>query len=211
MTEIQIRMFQIMPLGDSGVGKTTLLNRYIDDSYIPGTAITMAQLRITNVEIEPGVKVKLQIWDIGGVKRLRKMIPLHIPNTDGFLLVFDLTDRESFANIKNEWIPFLPESSPCVLVGHKSDHKHRCVSREEAEELAKELGVSYVEASSVTGHNVKEAFETLVQQIYREKKKQEPQKQETGDDCVRVSLGVGQLFPLLTLMLFIFLEVYYNV
>uniref|UniRef100_A0A8C6WQG7 Small monomeric GTPase n=1 Tax=Neogobius melanostomus TaxID=47308 RepID=A0A8C6WQG7_9GOBI len=117
MTEIQIRMFQIMPLGDSGVGKTTLLNRYIDDSYIPEITNTLDNLEM---------------------------------------------------------------SSPCVLVGHKSDHKHRCVSREEAEELAKELGVSYVEASSVTGHNVKEAFETLVQQIYREKKKQEPQKQETG-------------------------------
>uniref|UniRef100_A0A8C6TS14 Uncharacterized protein n=1 Tax=Neogobius melanostomus TaxID=47308 RepID=A0A8C6TS14_9GOBI len=177
MTEIQIRMFQIMPLGDSGVGKTTLLNRYIDDSYIPGTAITMAQLRITNVEIEPGVKVKLQIWDIGGVKRLSSINHMYISNTDGFLLVFDVTNRESFENIKNEWFPFVPESSPCVLVGHKSENENRCVSREEAEELAKELGVSYVEASSVTGHNVKEAFETLV-------RREEQPKEEARASCL---------------------------
>uniref|UniRef100_A0A8C6TSE1 Uncharacterized protein n=1 Tax=Neogobius melanostomus TaxID=47308 RepID=A0A8C6TSE1_9GOBI len=162
MTEPQIQTFKIILLGDSGVGKTTLLHRYIEDSFLPATGVTVgAELKIRNVEIEPGVQVKLRIWDTCGLESFRKIITVYFCGTDGFLLVFDVTDHRSFENIKHQWFPLVPESSPCVLVGLKSDHKDRCVSREEAEELAKELGVSYVEASSVTGHNVKEAFETL--------------------------------------------------
>uniref|UniRef100_A0A8C6TQA8 Uncharacterized protein n=1 Tax=Neogobius melanostomus TaxID=47308 RepID=A0A8C6TQA8_9GOBI len=159
------RLSKVVLLGDTAVGKTTLLHRYIHDSFLPITYVTVGvACDYHSLEIEPGVHVNLQIWT---QMDTRKMIQMYISNTDGFLLVFDVTNRESFENIKNEWFPFVPESSPCVLVGHKSENENRCVSREEAEELAKELGVSYVEASSVTGHNVKEAFETLRETVGR--------------------------------------------
>uniref|UniRef100_A0A8C6TUG5 Uncharacterized protein n=1 Tax=Neogobius melanostomus TaxID=47308 RepID=A0A8C6TUG5_9GOBI len=167
------RLSKVVLLGDTAVGKTTLLHRYIHDSFLPITYVTVGvACDYHSLEIEPGVHVNLQIWT---QMDTRKMIQMYISNTDGFLLVFDVTNRESFENIKNEWFPFVPESSPCVLVGHKSENENRCVSREEAEELAKELGVSYVEASSVTGHNVKE----------REVKSREEQpKEEARASCL---------------------------
>uniref|UniRef100_A0A8C6TP69 Uncharacterized protein n=1 Tax=Neogobius melanostomus TaxID=47308 RepID=A0A8C6TP69_9GOBI len=167
-----IQTFKIILLGDSGVGKTTLLHRYIEDSFLPATGVTVgAELKIRNVEIEPGNHLKTNSFIY--FVFVRKIITVYFCGTDGFLLVFDVTDHRSFENIKHQWFPLVPESSPCVLVGLKSDHKDRCVSREEAEELAKELGVSYVEASSVTGHNVKEAFETLVRREEQPRRNQE--------------------------------------
>uniref|UniRef100_A0A8C6WQM1 Uncharacterized protein n=1 Tax=Neogobius melanostomus TaxID=47308 RepID=A0A8C6WQM1_9GOBI len=194
MTETRIRQFKIILLGDTCVGKTALLNRYVDDSFIPDADITNGiDFRIRKVEIEPGVRVKLYIWDTCGVQRYRTIVSSYIRGIHGCLLVFDLSNCESFKRIEHDLtlVSEIEPRAPCVLVGSKSDHKHRCVSREEAEVLAKTLGVPYVEASSLTGHNVKEAFETLVQMIYRNipnakherfavESRFEPQKEEPG-------------------------------
>nr|XP_057910095.1 ras-related protein Rab-42b isoform X2 [Doryrhamphus excisus] len=161
-------------LGDSTVGKSSLLKRYTEDRYLDSINETVGvDFYVHFLQVEPGVRVKLQFWDTAGQERFRSVTRSYYRNSAGALLVFDLTNRTSFDHIK-EWHTEVcervqPYKILFVLVGHKCDmdvHKERVVSREEAEKLALLLGVPYLEASAKTGQNVKAAFELLARGVY---------------------------------------------
>ncbi|KAM6968014.1 ras-related protein Rab-42b [Aplochiton taeniatus] len=167
--------FRIIILGDSTVGKTSMLKRYTEDMFLECINQTVGvDFFVHFLEVEPGVRVKLQFWDTAGQERFRSVTRSYYRNSVGGLLVFDLTNRASFDHVK-EWHAEVcervqPYSVLFVLVGHKSDRTDqgdRVVSREEAEKLAGLLGVPYAEASSKTGHNVRESFELLTRRVYQ--------------------------------------------
>uniref|UniRef100_A0A667Y1D9 RAB39a, member RAS oncogene family-like n=1 Tax=Myripristis murdjan TaxID=586833 RepID=A0A667Y1D9_9TELE len=161
--------FRIIMLGDSTVGKSSLLKRYTEDMFLESINETVGvDFYVHFLEVEPGVRVKLQFWDTAGQERFRSVTRSYYRNSVGGLLVFDLTNQASFDHIK-EWHAEVcdrvqPHKVVFILVGHKSDlatEGQRAVSRAEAETLAGQLGTLYVEASSKTGENVQEAFELL--------------------------------------------------
>lgn len=162
-------------LGDSTVGKSSMLKRYTEDVFLECLNQTVGvDFHVHFLEVEPGVRVKLQFWDTAGQERFRSVTRSYYRNSVGGLLVFDLTSRASFNHVK-EWHDEVcervrPYTVLFVLVGHKSDQTDqggRVVSREEAEKLAAQLGMPYTEASSKTGHNVKESIELLTRKVYQ--------------------------------------------
>ncbi|XP_051577815.1 ras-related protein Rab-39A-like [Myxocyprinus asiaticus] len=164
--------FKIIMLGCDNVRKSCLLERYIKGlfpEHIYATIVT--GLSIHYLEVEPGVIVKLQLFDTPGLEFFRTMMHVYVHNSAGCLLVFDLSDYNSFSYLKRwhtELIKSLhPHTAHFVLVGHKSDRNEWEVTREEAELLASEFGAQYIEASAKTGHNVVESFEMLTRHIYQ--------------------------------------------
>ncbi|KAK7887281.1 hypothetical protein WMY93_026902 [Mugilogobius chulae] len=167
--------FRIIMLGDSTVGKSSLLKRYTEDLFLDTINQTVGvDFYVHFLEVEPGVRVKLQFWDTAGQERFRSVTRSYYRNSVGGLLVFDMTNRASFEHIKEwhaeVWERVQPYKVVFVLVGHKCDrdeHGDRAVSREEAEKLAGQLGVPYVETSAKNGHNVREAFEMVARRVYQ--------------------------------------------
>lgn len=166
--------FRIIMLGDSTVGKSSLLKRYTEDMFLETINHTVGvDFYVHFLEVEPGVRIKLQFWDTAGQERFRSVTRSYYRNSVGGLLVFDITNRASFDNIK-EWHAEVcehvkPYKVLFVLVGQKRDQDalgKRAVSREEAEKLAGHLGVSYVEVSAKTTQNVRKAFELITYRVY---------------------------------------------
>lgn len=181
--------FRIIMLGDSTVGKSSLLKRYTEDLFLESINQTVGvDFYVHFLEVEPGVRVKLQFWDTAGQERFRSVTRSYYRNSVGGLLVFDMTNQASFDNIK-EWHDEVcervqPNKVLFILVGQKSDRDdqgERVVSVEEAQKLAGQLGVPYVEASAKTGHNVKDTFELLTRRVYQGLLSGEVQLQEGWD------------------------------
>ncbi|KAI5619445.1 ras-related protein Rab-3B-like [Silurus asotus] len=167
--------FRIIMLGDSTVGKSSMLKRYTEDRFLECINETVGvDFYVHFLEVEPGMMVKLQFWDTAGQERFRSVTRSYYRNSVGGMLVFDLGNRASFEHIK-EWYEevcdhVMPHSMIFLLVGHKSDREsdgERTVSKVEAEKLAAQYGTPYVEASSKTGENIERCFEVLTRRIYQ--------------------------------------------
>ncbi|XP_026857392.1 ras-related protein Rab-42b [Electrophorus electricus] len=167
--------FRIIMLGDSTVGKSSMLKRYTEDLFLETINQTVGvDFYVHFLEVEPGVRIKLQFWDTAGQERFRSVTRSYYRNSVGGLLVFDVANRASFEHV-HEWYTEVcehvkPHTVLFVLVGHKNDREEageRVVQRAEAEKLAAQLGAPYVEASAKTGHNIREAFELLTRRVYQ--------------------------------------------
>uniref|UniRef100_UPI00398F2F81 ras-related protein Rab-39B-like n=1 Tax=Pristiophorus japonicus TaxID=55135 RepID=UPI00398F2F81 len=168
--------FRIILLGDSTVGKSSILKRFTDGTFSEVQDPTVGvDFYARLLEIEPGCRIKLQLWDTAGQERFRSITRSYYRNSVGGLLMFDVTNRKSFENIR-EWLNevnahVFPNKTIFVLVGHKSDlTDERDVSSEEAERLAEALGLSYIETSAKNNSNVDQAFIKLTECIYESMK-----------------------------------------
>lgn len=153
-------------IGDSGVGKSSLLYRYTDHDWNPHYIATIGvDFKVLTFE-RRGKIVKLQLWDTAGQDRFRSITQSYYRGSHAVMLVFDVTNRESFDNVR-QWVAdvrrFGGDQLPMVLVGNKCDcEAQRQVSDAEADELAAALGCKYVRASAKDNCNVDAAFEGLV-------------------------------------------------
>ncbi len=156
---------KIVIAGDGGVGKSTLVKRYIEGKYIPQTMTPGITFEVKRVPIGD-TTVVLTIADVGGEHQFRFMLPMWVKGSEMILLTFDTTRYKSFANLTN-WlneIRKLPHNTQIVLVGTKIDnHEKRTVSKEDALNFARKEGLlTYMEVSAKTGENVKELFEYVI-------------------------------------------------
>lgn len=154
-------------IGDSSVGKSSLLYRYTDNDWNPYYIATIGvDFKVLTFE-RAGKVVKLQLWDTAGQERFRSITQSYYKGANSVLLVFDVADRESYENVRG-WLrdirTFGTDGVPVVLIGNKADlpADKRQVSTEEATALAAELGFPYFETSARTGDNVLAAFEKSV-------------------------------------------------
>ncbi|XP_028836493.1 ras-related protein Rab-42b [Denticeps clupeoides] len=167
--------FRIIMLGDSTVGKSSMLKRYTEDQFLDCINQTVGvDFYVHFLEVEPNVRVKLQFWDTAGQERFRSVTRSYYRNSVGGILVFDVGNRTSFQHVQDWYSEVCERVQPhtiiCVLVGHKSDREadgERAVSRQEAEKVAAQMGILYIEASSKTDHNITEAIELLTRRIYQ--------------------------------------------
>ena len=149
--------------GDAGVGKTSMLVRYIDDQFGDGYGLAV-DFRDHTIELD-GIVVKLQIWH-QFTDHYRVTRPVNpYAWTQGVILVFDLTNQESFDNLRG-WIQetdmFARDRVKTIVVGTKLDlEDQRVVDVAAAEDLADEMNAMYLEVSSKTSHNINEIFENL--------------------------------------------------
>ena len=166
--------YKIMVLGESKVDKTQLIKRYTKNVF-GGVYLTTVGMDFQDkiIEIEDK-KIRLQIWDTAGQERFRNVTKSYFQSSQGLVLVYDITDRESFEKL-NFWVDniknFAPENAKFILVGNKCDLvNERKVSYEEGENYAKNLNIKFFEASARDGTNVNELFFYLANEIYQDNK-----------------------------------------
>ena len=162
-------LFKLIIIGDSGVGKSCLLNRFSDDVYTDSYISTIGvDFKIRTIETD-GKICKLQIWDTAGQERFRTITSSYYRGAHGILLVFDITNPESFTNLqiwRKEVNNYASEAVNLILVGTKSDlAEKRKVSYSDACDFAKQHNMEYVETSSKTAINIDTAFISLTNNL----------------------------------------------
>jgi len=166
-------LLKLLVLGESNVGKSSLVLRYVESSFSDMYISTIGvDFKFKQFKTSDGKTVKIQIWDTAGQERFRTITQSYYRRANGVLVIFDLTDKKTFERI-HEWMEevksYTTPKVSVVLVGNKCDKEDRVIDINEAKELAKSLGIEYVETSAKTGRGVDEAFMTLVNKILEPK------------------------------------------
>ncbi|ERL84846.1 ras-related protein Rab-18-B [Dendroctonus ponderosae] len=160
---------KILIIGESGVGKSSLLLRFTEDNFDPEQTLTIGvDFKTKKLNVE-GNTVKLAIWDTAGQERFRTLTPSYYRDAQGAILVFDVGSQATFAKLET-WLNELETYSTKnnivkMIIGNKIDVDHREVSREQAMAFARRHQTLYIEASAKTKHGVQAAFEELVHKI----------------------------------------------
>ena len=156
--------FKILVLGDSSVGKTTLLLKYVD-GYFPTLYVATIGVEFKTKKINvDGIDITLQIWDTAGQERFRSVTKSFLKGADGIIYVYDVTNKESFDNLKT-WINTAEESITDfkkIIIGNKIDiEDKKKVSTEMLEKFCEKQNLKGLETSAKNGTNVNEMFELL--------------------------------------------------
>ena len=165
--------FKILTIGESGVGKTCVLRRFVENKFLKNHLATIGidfktkTLNINNQEI------KLKIWDTAGQERFRNITTQYYKGADGIVLVYDVTDEASYEKIR-DWMEQIlsntqQEEIGLVLLGNKCDMDPRSVTEEMGKKMAEELKINYFETSALNGQGIKEAFEQLTRDIMKKR------------------------------------------
>eukprot|EP00942_MAST-04A_sp_MAST-4A-sp1_P000550 g550.t1 len=154
---------KILLIGESSVGKSSLLIRFAEDSFSPELLSTVGiDYKIKTLEIKDK-RVKMEIWDTAGQERFRTITTAYYRGATGIMLVYDVTSEKSFKQI-NEWLKLIDkhasENVVKILVANKCDVSgdKRVVSRERAQAQADEFGLKIMETSALSGLNVEDVF-----------------------------------------------------
>eukprot|EP00992_Anisonema_acinus_P001207 TRINITY_DN10410_c0_g1_i4.p1 TRINITY_DN10410_c0_g1~~TRINITY_DN10410_c0_g1_i4.p1 ORF type:complete len:202 (-),score=47.30 TRINITY_DN10410_c0_g1_i4:110-715(-) len=177
-------LFKLLLIGDSGVGKSCLLLRFADDTYTESYISTIGvDFKIRTIELD-GKTIKLQIWDTAGQERFRTITSSYYRGAHGIIVVYDVTDMESFNNVKT-WLSeidkYATDNVNKLLVGNKCDLVvKKVVDFNSAKEFADSLGIPFLETSAKNATNVEQAFMTMSAEIKRRIASQQTPGPNTG-------------------------------
>ncbi|XP_011454162.1 ras-related protein Rab-35-like [Crassostrea angulata] len=183
-------LFKLLIIGDSGVGKSSLLLRFSDNTF-SGTYITTigVDFKIRTVDVN-GEKVKLQIWDTAGQERFRTITSTYYRGTHGVIVVYDVTSGESFANVKR-WLHEIDQNCDVVnriLVGNKDDDSDRkVVLTQDAQRFAEQMGIQLFETSAKENKNVEEMFLAITKLVLATKKEQMKKAAEQPAESIKLN------------------------
>ena len=164
-------IFKIVLIGDTSVGKTNILSKYLTDEFDAKSKATVGvEFGVKNFKIENNI-VKVQIWDTAGEERYRSITNAYYKGAKGSLLVYDITNKKSFENVE-KWISDLKanadEDISMILLGNKTDlEDKRVVSTEEGKNKAEFYNLTFMETSALNGNNIQEAFNELIMDVYK--------------------------------------------
>ena len=164
-------LFKMILIGDSGVGKSNILLKYLKNEFQQNTKATVGvEFGTKTVEID-NKKIKVQIWDTAGQERYRSITNAYYKGAKGAFIVYDITRKGSFENI-DKWIEDLKSNGDknvsIMLIGNKSDlEDKREVQTDEGIKKSEESKVAFLETSALNGENVAKAFEQIIEQIYQ--------------------------------------------
>uniref|UniRef100_A0A0M3IC72 small monomeric GTPase n=2 Tax=Ascaris TaxID=6251 RepID=A0A0M3IC72_ASCLU len=164
-----ITTLKILIIGESGVGKSSLMLRFVDDTFDPEISATIGvDFRVTSRTVD-GNRVKLAIWDTAGQERFRTLTPSYYRGAQGVICVYDVTNRCSFERLDhwmNEVDTYSTKNNAIkMLVGNKIDKTSRVITREEGLQFAKRHRMLFIEASAKTREGVQCAFEELIEKV----------------------------------------------
>lgn len=163
----------ILTVGETRVGKTALIYRYIDRIFYFDNKVTLGiDFKVKKIKIREQ-DILLKIWDTAGQERYKTLTKQFYKNAEGIILVYDITERNSFLQIE-EWVKTITENkkkeAKVILVGNKNDLiESRTTSFEEALLFSKKYDFKYFEASALSGENVDNFFEFLAEEILKYK------------------------------------------
>lgn len=183
--------FKLVLLGDSSVGKSSIVNRFVKDTFDEfrestiGAAFLSQSIKIKDLNTNQDVIIKFEIWDTAGQERYKSLAPMYYRNANAALVVYDITMADSLLKAKS-WVNELKEkvgnnngdnNLVIHLVGNKldlveDDPEKRAVSIEDALEYCKDENLLFKEVSAKTGSNIKEVFQTIGEKLYEIKQKE---------------------------------------
>lgn len=172
------QLLKIIILGDSGVGKTSLMNQYVAKKFDSRYKATIGADFSTKDIVDPQTNdtVTLQLWDTAGQERFQSLGSAFYRGADACVLVFDITSQESFAHLTSWMEEFAIQAGkkPYVLIGNKSDlDARRQVTGKTAKQWAMDEGVEYFETSAKDNNGVEAAFQKIAEQALKNKKPQQ--------------------------------------
>lgn len=162
-------LFKLLLIGDSGVGKTSILFKFSEDTFSPAFISTIGiDFKIRTIEVD-GRKIKLQVWDTAGQERFKTITTAYYRGAMGIMLVYDVSNLKSFENISN-WIRNIEmhatQDVELMILGNKCDiADKRQITREKGEQLALQHSIKFLETSAKANINIEEAFFTLARDI----------------------------------------------
>ena len=165
-------MFKLLLIGDAGVGKSSILLRFTDDTFDDHLQSTIGvDFKVKMINTPDGKTVKVSIWDTAGQERFRTLTSSYYRGAHGIILTYDVTRRETFENL-SQWLEEVDVYTPGggkdvvkLLVGNKVDLSQRKVTRREAETWARQRGMLFIEASAKTTLGIQEVFDEVIQKI----------------------------------------------
>ena len=161
---------KIMIIGESKIGKTSLISRYCRNEFIGGAYLSTIGIDFQVKDLVLNNKtIKVELWDTAGQERYRNLSKNYFQSSDGFIIVYDISNTESFDKL-DYWIEQIKTNAQeyvkMILFGNKSDIiEERKVSKEEGEQYAKNNKIKFFEVSAKEGTNVNQAFEYLIKDI----------------------------------------------
>ena len=164
-------MFKVVLVGDSFVGKTNIMSKYLKNEFHEDSKATVGVefgSRQFNIE---GHVIKAQIWDTAGQERYKAITSAYYKGAKGAFIVYDITRKESFDNV-TKWAEQLKSTADknltIIIVGNKTDlEDQRQVTSEEGQNKANELESAFIETSAASGSNLDKAFEMMINEVYK--------------------------------------------
>ena len=162
---------QLLIIGDSTVGKTSILSRFANGTFNSNYLATVGLDNFTKDEIIDNKTVRIKIWDTAGQERYKALTKGFFRNAQGIMIVYDVTNAETFENLTiwiksiNEHMGTDTEKIPSIVIGNKVDSEEREVKFEEAELFAKKYNYPYFETSAKTGENIDQTIRFLVKEV----------------------------------------------
>ena len=162
-------LLKLVMIGDSGVGKTNILSRYINNEFSSITKVTVGVEFFSTLIKKNNKLIKLQIWDTAGQERYKSITSAYYKGAKGAFVVYDITKMKTFKNL-DKWITELKangnEDIYIILIGNKLDlEKNREVMTNDVKRKAEELKVGYFETSALDGSNIEHAFDVIVEEM----------------------------------------------
>ena len=163
---------QLLIIGDSTVGKTSILSRFANGTFNSNYLATVGLDNFTKDETIDDKNVRIKIWDTAGQERYKALTKGFFRNAEGIMIVYDVTNQESFENLKN-WIQSIKDNMgndfleriPVVIIGNKIDSDEREIKTEDAESFCKQQNYPYFETSAKTGENIDNTIRFLVKKV----------------------------------------------
>ena len=166
------KTIQVLVIGDSSVGKTSLITRYTNGTFKEEYLATVGLDYYSKVEAINNQTINIKLWDTAGQERYKALTQNYFRNAEGVLLTFDVTNTDSFNNLK-DWIGSIKTNMeskniflPLIIVGNKIDMEDaREINKEDAEKFVSDNNYKYFETSAKTGEGVDDAIRDLVNQV----------------------------------------------
>jgi len=185
-------IIKILTLGETEVGKTSIVLRYSDDKFQDSKIATIGidfKIKIIKKGKE---KIKVSIYDTAGQERFQNIVKHYYRGANGVLLIYDITKRKTFEKL-NFWINDLKENSDdnlfIYLIGNKNDlEENREVSYQEASEFAKEKNFPYIEVSAKTGNNIHKLFDEAIKGALAKMLDNEKKENSIINDSIRLNM-----------------------
>ena len=203
--------YKVVLIGESGVGKTCIIAQYIHNKFDPNVISSTCHFIRKNIELSEGKSVLMDIWDTAGQEKHRALARIYYKKAKAAVLVYDITSKKSFEEIKNYWSGQVKEvcekDTILALVANKYDlYEEKQVSNEEGEEFAKSIGAIFVSTSAKNDSGIKALFESIATKIldpdfdfyaneqkkkdeYKKKKKKEEAEKNKANDKKIVKLN----------------------
>ena len=188
-------IFKMILIGDSGVGKTNILNRYINNKFLETTKSTVGVELGTKIEEYNNKKIKIQIWDTAGQERYKSITKTYYKGAKGVFIVYDISKKDSFKNI-DKWIKDIKEygeeDAIILIIGNKCDlEDKREVTIEEVKKKAELYKMIYCETSALNCKNINYAFKTLIKLIIEKMENKKNEENKYGNQSNVISTGIS--------------------